>query len=110
MSLILTFLTVLSLVLIFMMCFSNHDVTYFNENIVIVNPLLIIPLCSALRCLFGKKGREAALCLSSLRVFFCLSLALLVAKGLFMGTLHQDNLAQILFVMALYATGFRKRS
>ncbi|MGN0907748.1 MAG: DUF4105 domain-containing protein, partial [Bullifex sp.] len=110
MSLILIFLTVLSSVLIFMMCFSNHDVTYFNENIVICSPVLLIALCSSLRTLFGKKGREAALCLSVLRVYFYLTLALLVAKGLFMGALCQDNIAQILLLLPIYATGLRKRS
>ncbi len=109
MSLILLFLTVLSAVLLFMMCFSNHDVTYFNENIIICNPLLIIALGSSLRCLFGKKGREAALCLSLMKVFFFLCIALLVAKGLFMGALFQDNLAQILLLLPVYATALRKR-
>ena len=34
-------LGILGLVLLFMMLFTNHDVTWFNENIIFVNPLLI---------------------------------------------------------------------
>ena len=29
-------------VLLFMMLFTNHDVTWFNENIIFVNPLLLV--------------------------------------------------------------------
>ena len=58
---------ILGSVLLFMMVFTNHDVTWLNENIIFVNPLLIaMAVFSFLAAGRSKKAREwgklAALC------------------------------------------------
>ena len=106
MSILLLFFSILSCVLIFMMCFSNHDVTYFNENIIYVNPLLFLALGSTLRTLFSRKKREATLCLSVMKISFVLTLSLLILKGLFMPIFIQDNIAQIVFMLIIYLSSF----
>ena len=105
-SILLLFFTILSCVLIFMMCFSNHDVTYFNENIIYVNPLLFLALFSSLRALFSRKKREATMCLSVMKISFVLTLILIILKGLFMGVFIQDNFAQICFMLIIYFSAF----
>lgn len=105
-SILLLFFTVLSCVLIFMMCFSNHDVTYFNENIIYVNPLLMLGLFSSLRALFSRKKREATMCLSVMKISFVLTLILIILKGLFMSFFIQDNFAQICFMLIIYFSAF----
>ena len=105
-SILLLFFTILSCVLIFMMCFSNHDVTYFNENIIYVNPLLFLALFSSLRALFSRKKREATMCLSVMKISFVLTLILIILKGLFMGFFIQDNFAQICFMLIIYFSAF----
>lgn len=106
MSILLLFFSILSSVLLFMMCFSNHDVTYFNENIIFLNPSLFLALGSTLTLLFSKKKREAKLCLSVMKISFVLTLSLLILKGLFMTVFIQDNIAQIIFMLIIYLSSF----
>ena len=90
-------LGVLALLLVFMMVGSNHDVTYFNENSIFVNPYLLILSVQALRSAFGKER--------SLRRFrqgntfmAILVLVTILLKGVFHEYMIQQNW-QILFTV-----------
>lgn len=94
-------LVAMSLVLLFMMLFTNHTYTYYNENIVFINPLLLFGVFSIFAALF--KGRFVSHSFKKFnRIFTGLILALLVLKGIFPSVFLQDNLAFILFSLPIH--------
>ena len=96
----------MSSILVFMMLFTNHDVTYGNENLLVLSPLFVIPLIDSIRLAIKpkSKGRVTVACY---RIFSILALAALVLKGLFPTVFSQDNFALFAFVAPLYlAMGF----
>lgn len=102
------YLAVISSVLLFMMLFTNHDVTFGNENIIFVNPLLLIPLMESIIMIFHKKSHWM-LSRSVFRILTALSLSTLVLKGLFPETLCQENLYVFALVLPVYiAMSIRK--
>ncbi|WP_319755435.1 DUF4105 domain-containing protein [uncultured Sphaerochaeta sp.] len=96
-SLILLVLAVLGSLLLFMMSFSDMDMTYYNLNIIFVNPLLFIP---AFTLLIQKKETSRILSFSVL-VMVILLLGRLILPGLFV----QDNLRIILLLLPAFYSG-----
>lgn len=90
-------LFVMSLVLLFMMCFTNHEVTYLNENILFLNPIIFLFLKDTIsrKRDYRRRGR-----LSMLFLFIISSLVCL--KGLFPDLFIQDNMIHLVFSSALY--------
>lgn len=103
-ALLLFALGVLGSVLLFMMSFSDMDMTWFNENIALVNPLLFIGMGSALAsaCMEKKKGLLAKWTFQGM---FAMVVTLVVAKGLLPSLMIQDNLKVILFLLPLSLSG-----
>lgn len=73
------FFGLLSTVLFFMMFFTNHDVTWFNENLLFVNPLLII---LAVFC-FIRSPKARLLCRIELSIIAVLSVLKLILPSVF---------------------------
>lgn len=102
------YLAVISSVLLFMMLFTNHDVTFGNENIIFVNPLILIPLIESIIMIFHKKTHWM-LSRSVFRILTVLSLCALALKGLFPQTFCQENLYVFSLVLPVYiAMSLRK--
>ncbi|NBK21704.1 MAG: DUF4105 domain-containing protein [Spirochaetia bacterium] len=105
-ALVLFVLGVLGSILLFMMTFSDMDMTWFNENIILMNPLLFIGMGSAIAAaLPTKKHTQAPLARRTYQVMFVLGIALVVAKGLWPTLLVQDNLKVILLLLPLSLSG-----
>lgn len=85
--------------LAFMMLFTNHDVTWNNENLIYVNPALIAVVVMIL-CKDYKKARALN------GILLLLALVLVVLKFVLPSVFHQSNWAQILTMIPLYATNF----
>ncbi len=102
-ALLLLGLGVLGSILLFMMTFSDMDMTWFNENSILVNPLLFIGMVSAFRSSFSKK--EGRLAQRTFQAMFALAILLVVAKGLAPNVLVQDNLKVILLLLPLALSG-----
>lgn len=104
------FLSVLSLVLLFFMLFTDHDVTFYNENILFINPLLLIPALQGLRTLFRGRRKEHRATVRTYRLLAAAALLLLILKGLFPTVFIQENLAALAMVLPVYIAGsFRLR-
>jgi hypothetical protein len=104
-GLILLVLSIIGTLLLFMMTLSNMDMTWFNENIVYINPLLWVACLQSFAVVFSKKKSPAPV-LRHYRLFSILTVLLVIAKGLFPALLIQDNLNIILVVLPLYLVGF----
>lgn len=90
-----------SSVLFFMMFFTNHDVTYFNENLLFVNPLVFIIAFQSIAAVFTPgKTRKASM--YAARILLILSVTDLVLKGLFPLSFIQNNAAVFAFILPLY--------
>lgn len=98
-GLIMFMLGLLGCLLLFMMSFSDMDMTFFNENILFCNPLL---LYVAYRMLFKKQTQSTLLGLFSL-----VMILLILIKLLFPALLIQDNWRVILLLFPLYLSGAR---
>ena len=95
------FLGVMSLVLLFMMTMTNHDVTYGNTNIIVISPFVLALAAMHLASL-GKKERRKGL--GSLSKILLISvLSLLALKGCLIDILYEDNIAYFVFIIPLYA-------
>ena len=95
-ALLFLFLSILSSVLVFMMLFTNHDVTYLNANILFINPILIIFFAESLAGRnYKKRGRLSLLFLS---IMACA----LIVKGLFPMVFIQENLAFYMLMASIY--------
>ncbi|MFA5468973.1 MAG: DUF4105 domain-containing protein [Sphaerochaetaceae bacterium] len=91
----------LSLLLIFMVTISNHDVTYWNENLLFVTPWLLVMAFQALRYTFSKKYSLKRFRKGNL--FFTFSLvAVIGAKLLFSGFFIQQNWQVIFTFLPLF--------
>lgn len=89
---------VLGSVLLFMMLFTNHDVTWYNENILFANPLLLVP---AVLSLFRKEKavRFVRICF---RILLGLIVILAVLKLLMPGFFFQQNWPAIITLAMFY--------
>ena len=89
-------LFVMSSVLLFMMVFTNHDVTYMNENILFLNPLIILFAFDAFRGKDFKRRKTYSL-------FFSAVIAvLLLLKGFMPTVFIQDNMSAIAVTLLIY--------
>ena len=97
-------LGILGSVLLFMMLFTNHDVTWFNENIVFVNPsLLVLAVFSVLAAgRTGKAFRMRRIVNVSYMVLVGLTLLLVLFKVLMDGVFLQQNWSTIFTVLLYY--------
>jgi len=90
-------LAVIGTLLLFMMCYSDMDMTYGNVNILILNPLLFIP---AFALLFSR--RETSI----LAAIFAVVTALLLAGRLLLPAIFvQNNLTTLVVLLPLYLSG-----
>lgn len=101
---ILLALTIVSCVLFFMMVASTHDVTWWNENIVFANPLLIIPTLISLRkhprLHRGKRGPTG---IQAMRKYTYVLLGMMVLKCTLPELLFQMNWNIMFFLLPVYA-------
>ena len=82
----------------FMMLFTNHDVTWYNENILIVNPFLLV---IAVLSLF-RNERVMRFTRTCFNVLFGQVLILIVLKLLLPGMFFQQNWPVILTMGLFY--------
>ncbi len=96
------YLSILSIILLFMMVATTHDVTYFNENIFLVSPLVLFILFSSVPFLKGYGGN-----MERLEKLNSAALALVMAgfllKLIFPEFLIQDNGDIFLLITPLFA-------
>ncbi|WP_456405457.1 Lnb N-terminal periplasmic domain-containing protein [Caldithrix abyssi] len=87
------------LVLFFVMFFTEHDVTYGNENILLANPLTLLIAVFAIFL-----AREKAWAYKSLKFLWILQLAgagLLILLKLILPSFDQDNVLAFCFIMPI---------
>ena len=101
-AIIYLFLAVLSTALVLFMCFSNHDVTYGNWNILILPPF-ILALSAMHIASLGKKERRKSIAFFS-RIMLITTLVLLSIKGCFLSFFIQDNIVYYLTAIILYGS------
>ena len=96
MSVIYIYFFILSIVLVFVMCFTNHAVTYFNANILYANPLILIMAAEALRgrrC--SKRFAYSIISMSVIAIAF-------IMKALFPLVFIQENLGILMVMSSIY--------
>lgn len=91
----------LALLLTFMMIVSNHDVTYFNENIIFINPYLMLMGIQALRGGFGH-NRPLVRFRRANMLMVIITITWMVMKLVFIDHLIQQNWHIVLTVLPLY--------
>ena len=97
-----TFATgLLSILLVFMMFASNHDVTYFNENILFVTPWLMVMAFQALRSAFGHE-KSLSRFRKANTVMLLLVGIVVVLKGVLFDVMIQRNWQIIFTMLPLY--------
>lgn len=89
------FLSLLGSLLFFMMTFTTHDVTWHNENIIFINPILFVVAFLAMR---GNK--KAFYTLN--KIFSILCVLLIIFKLILPNIFFQDNWAQIISILPFY--------
>jgi hypothetical protein len=92
---------ILSLLLLFMVLFSYHDVTYYNENIIFVNPFLGYLALMSLLALFGNKKAERGFKKGN-SFLLVLTISFIVVKTLLPNYFYQQNWQIILTMVPLY--------
>ncbi len=85
-------------ILLFLMLFTLHKVTIFNENIIFINPVL---LAAGILTFRTEKHRKTLLIIYS--VLFLLTALLVFLKIIFRNVFIQDNIAFILTALPFYA-------
>lgn len=91
-------LTILGFMLFWCDAFSDLDVTWWNENLLFINPLL------SLGCIWIWRHPDRVQVLKM--TLAVITIVLVLLKGLFPDALIQDNLMVISLVLPYYATGF----
>lgn len=96
-----TFLFLLSATLLFMQFFSYHEVTYHNENLFLISPLVIIFATESLLRIFKpeSKIKTATFLYKTLMI---ISLFYMVIKGLFFTSLIQNNFYVFCLIFPIY--------
>ncbi len=98
------FMGLLSVVLLFMMVATNHNVTYGNWNILIISPL-VLALAFMHFASIGKRERRKSIGRLS-RLMLIVSSVMLVLKGCLMDMMIQDNIAYYIFALSAYASEY----
>lgn len=92
---------ILGLLLFFIMFFTIHDVAWWNENILFINPLLLVV------AFFTVRSSKHGTALKRLWFFFMVSILLLIfAKIVMPSTFIQKNMAHILLMLPVYSVNF----
>lgn len=91
---------ILGSLLLFMMFFTNHDVTWFNENLIFVNPLLFVMAVFAIR---ARKSEKASVMASRLAAAVIGVLAVL--KIILPGMFSQANWPVIIPMLMFHIPG-----
>ncbi|MDY0304785.1 MAG: DUF4105 domain-containing protein [Sphaerochaeta sp.] len=91
------FLAILGSLLLFMMLFSDMDMTYTNINIAVINPLLLIP---SLLLLFGR--RRGSIIMTA---FSIVTIILIAGRVALPSLFIQDNLSTLVVLLPLYLSG-----
>ena len=94
----------LSVVLLFMMVATNHNVTYGNWNVMIISPFVLILAFLHFSSLGRKEKRKSIGRIS--RLMLIVSSTMLVLKGCLMDMMIQDNLAYYIFAISAYASEY----
>jgi len=106
-------LGILSLLLIFMVTISNHDVTYWNENLIFATPWLLVMAIQVLVYLF-RKNYSLKRFRRGNAFFFLLILPYILVKVLFPSLLGQHNWPALFTFLPLYLSNssftFRRQS
>ena len=84
-----------------MLLFSYHDVTYYNENIIFVNPFLGYLALMSLLALFGNKKAERGFKKGN-SFLLVLTISFIVVKTLLPNYFYQQNWQIILTMVPLY--------
>lgn len=92
---------ILGTLLLFMMVASNHNVTFFNENVLFVNPWLLVMSIQAVASAFGKE-RALIRFRKGNTVMVALIVVSIVLKGVFFDLLIQNNWQIIFTLLPLY--------
>ncbi|MCR5760633.1 MAG: DUF4105 domain-containing protein [Sphaerochaetaceae bacterium] len=91
------YFAILGAVLFFMMFFTLHDYTYLNENLLFMNPLLLVVAFLSIR---PNRHRRSLKFFYTL--FLSLILVLIMLKIILPGVFIQDNWPQITFFLIFY--------
>lgn len=94
-------LGMLSILLLFMMTISSHDVTYWNENIVIVTPWLLVMAIQSIKIAF-RNQRSLRRFRKANTFFLIVTVVLIILKGVFFDLLIQQNWQIIVTLLPLY--------
>ncbi len=92
-------LAVMSSILVFMMFFTNHDVTYMNANALIISPLVLIPGILHLISIWKEKRRAIGLSASALMLIALITMLLQLITPF-----HQDNAFCYIIALMIYAS------
>lgn len=92
------FLGIAGTLLLFMMVFTTHDVTWNNENIIFINPLLLVVAFMSAKPAKHRTGLKRLYL-----ILLCAVLALIVLKAVLPGVFNQDNWSVILPFVPLAA-------
>ncbi len=99
-------LGILGSALFFLMVFTNHDVTWFNENLLFVNPILLVTSVLSFVALSSRHRRLGGVVDLVHAVFFCIIAVLAILKLLFGGVFLQRNWPVIVPVCMYYLPSF----
>ncbi|MGI6466313.1 MAG: DUF4105 domain-containing protein [Sphaerochaetaceae bacterium] len=91
------FFAAVSSILLFMMVATNHDVTYFNENILFISPYLFV---LAIQALVGGFGKSKSFKKGNF-IYTFLFLLLLIIKSSFSPIFAQQNYEAIVVLLPL---------
>lgn len=98
-------LGLISSLLLFMCVFSNHDVTWFNENLIFVNPILLVS--AVMNLVFASKRSMPCHVLDKMDCFMLILSGLLIALKLILPrSFYQSNGLQLLTIVPIYAVRF----
>lgn len=92
---------ILSLLLLFMMIMSSHDVTYFNENIVFTTPWLLVMAIQSIRTARGNPKSERRFHKANTVLAIAIGVLILM-KGVLFDVLIQDNWTIMFTMLPLY--------
>ncbi len=99
--LIYLYLGVMASVLFYMQNFSYHQVTYGNENLLIISPLILVLAVEHLIKVF-KLAHKSKLSTFVINLSIFCALSLLLLKGLFMNHFTQNNFYVFAFIAPFY--------
>jgi len=95
------FLGLAGSILLFMMVFTTHDVTWNNENVLFINPLLVVIAIMSLRSAKHRVGLRRLYL-----ILLCAVLGLVVFKALLPSVFDQSNWSIILPFVPLAAVNY----